>query len=115
MLARDYRHKAWSELTGKWTTFVLITLIAALIGGACGGTSFFGIGAIAAILITGPLNLGISECYLKMVRGQNVEIVNMFDGFKNFLKGFLLQLINGIFIVLWSLLFIIPGIIKSYA
>ncbi len=115
MVAKDYRHIAWNKLTGKWGTFVLITIIAALIGGACGGTSYFGIGAIAAVLIAGPLNLGLSECYLKLVRGQNVEIVNMFDGFKNFLRAFLLQLVNGIFIALWSLLFVIPGIIKSYA
>lgn len=115
MFAKDFRRNAWSALTGKWGTFVLVSLIAALIGGACGGTSFIGVGAIVAVLIAGPLNLGLSECYLKLVRGQNVEIVNMFDGFKNFLKGFLLQLINGLFIALWSLLFIIPGIIKSYS
>ena len=127
MYAKDFRRKAWSKLSGKWGTFILICLISALISGACGGIStvarsnavigavFSVIGVIISALVGGPLGLGVSECFLKLVREQRVEIGNMFDGFKNFVKGFVLQLINTIFIALWSLLFVIPGIIKAYS
>lgn len=127
MYAKDFRHRAWSKLSGKWVTFLLICLIASLISGACGSISTFSrsneiigavfsvIGFIVSALVGGPLELGVSACFLKLVRGQHVEIGNMFDGFKNFVKGFVLQLINSIFIALWTLLFIIPGIIKAYS
>lgn len=127
MYAKDFRHRAWSRLSGKWSTFVIIALIAALISGACGSVSAVSrsnavvgvicsvIGFIVSALVGGPLELGVSACFLKLVREQHVEIGNMFDGFKNFVKGFVLQLINSIFIALWSLLFVIPGIIKAYS
>ena len=127
MYAKDFRRRAWSRLSGKWGTFLLICLISALITGACGGIStvsrsneivgavFSVIGFIVSALVGGPLELGVSACFLKLVREQRVEIGNMFDGFKNFVKGFVLQLINTIFIALWSLLFLIPGIIKAYS
>ena len=94
---------------------VVIALIVSVITGACAGLSWIGVGAIALLLITGPLSLGVAMAALKVVRGQNVEIGNVFDGFKNFGNAFLLSLINEILISLWSLLFIIPGIIKSYS
>lgn len=113
--ARDFRRSAWSALSGKWGTMILIVLIVTLILGACGGMSTFGIGAVVLLLVTGPLTLGESAQFLKLVRGQRVEFSGTFDGFKNFGNAFLLSLLNSIFIALWSLLLVIPGIIKSYA
>lgn len=127
MVAKDFRRNAWSLLAGKWGLMIVISLISWLISGAVGGVSFTGrsntvFTAIASVislavgaLVNGPLNLGTSACYLKLVRRQNFEIVNMFDGFKNFVNSFLLYLLNGLLIVLWSCLLIIPGIIASYA
>ncbi|MDE6691188.1 MAG: DUF975 family protein [Clostridia bacterium] len=116
MYAKDFRHKAWSLLSGNWGTYIVICLIASLIDGACTGlSSAWGIGAIALLIISGPLSLGLAICFLKLVRGQRTEIQNMFEGFNNFMNAFLLNLLNSLFISLWSLLFIIPGIIKSYA
>ncbi len=116
MFAKDFRRSAWNMLSGNWVTFVLIEIIASVIASACAGaSSFFGVGAIVSLIISGPLGLGMAICYLKLVRGERAEISNMFDGFKNFMSAFLLNLLNGLFIFLWSLLFIIPGIIKSYA
>ncbi|MCM1545809.1 MAG: DUF975 family protein [Clostridiales bacterium] len=113
--ARDFRQRAWSALSGKWGTMIVIMLIVSLISGACGGLTIIGVGAIVLLLITGPLSLGVAGSCLRVVRGQSVEVSNTFDGFKNFGGAFLLSLLNSIFIALWSLLFIIPGIIKSYA
>ena len=53
--------------------------------------------------------------FLNKARGQSAEIENLFDGFKLFIKSFLLCLLEFIFITLWTLLFIVPGIIKSFS
>ena len=114
MYARDFRQRAWADLSGKWGIAILAVLIVSLIEGALGGLSTIGIGAIGLLLIMGPLSLGLAQMFLNIVRGQKAEIGDIFNGFKNFLNSFLLALLNWIFTALWSLLFIIPGIIASY-
>ena len=115
--ARDFRHSAWSKLgqTNSWSYMVVITLIYELILGACGALSRYVVGGVAMLLLQGPLALGFVLAALDVSRFKQVRIERLFDGFKNFLSAFLLALINAIFIFLWSLLLIIPGIIKAYA
>ena len=115
--ARDFRHSAWNKLsqTNSWMYMVVITLIYEVIMGACAGLSRYYIGEIAMLLLQGPLTLGFVIAALDVSRGRQAKIETLFAGFKNFGKAFLLSLLNGLFIFLWSLLFIIPGIIKTYA
>lgn len=101
-------------MSGKWGTMVLIGIIVSLITGACTGLSWLGVGAVALLLITGPLSLGVASAHLKLVRGENVEVGDAFGGFKNFGNAFLLSLLMKIFTILWTLLFVIPGIIAMY-
>ena len=76
-----------------------------------------GVGQIAALLISGPVAYGVSAMFLKQTRnGQTMDIVDIFNGFKyDFSNTFLISLMTFIFTLLWSLLFVIPGIVKSYA
>lgn len=76
-----------------------------------------GVGQIAALLISGPVSYGVSAMVLKQTRnGQTMDIVDIFNGFKyDFSNTFLISLMTFIFTLLWSLLFVIPGIVKSYA
>ena len=69
--------------------------------------------SVISFLINGPFEYGIKETALLVARGKEIRVDNLFNGFHVFEKSFLLYLINNIFIFLWSLLFIIPGIIKS--
>lgn len=111
--AKDYRQQAWSSLKGKWGIIVVTQLIYLLISLACDGLSRYYIGALAVILLTGPLEVGINKISLNVVRGENVEVVTLFDGFKDFSRAVVLWITNQILTFLWTLLFIIPGIIKS--
>ena len=70
---------------------------------------------LAMYLVIGPFNLGLAGFFLKRVRGEEIFIKNIFDGFKRVFPSFLLCLLMIIFIILWSLLLIIPGIIKSFS
>jgi uncharacterized membrane protein len=65
------------------------------------------------IIIIGALCLGFAGYCLKITRGQEISIKNIFDGFKRFLPSFLLMLFSGLFTFLWCLLLIIPGIVKG--
>ena len=112
MFARDYRQAAWNALKGKWGTMVVMFLIYGAITAACGIIPT--VGSIAAIIIGGPLAIGFYGATLKVIRGEQPEVVDLFDGFKNnFTNALLLTFLNGLFIVLWSLLLVIPGIIKA--
>ena len=51
---------------------------------------------------------------LRMIRQQRNSLWNLMDGFQNFLKIIGLNILTGIFVALWSLLFVIPGIIAAY-
>ncbi|MDE6441732.1 MAG: DUF975 family protein [Clostridia bacterium] len=113
MFAKDYRALAWSSLKGKRGTLALITLIYSLIMGVCTALSRVYIGGIISLLITGAFTLGIASISNRVARYESVEVEMLFSGFKRFGSSLALYLINTIFIALWSLLLIIPGIIKS--
>lgn len=70
---------------------------------------------IAALLIIGPMTVGYCAFNLSLVRGENLDISRLFSGFGNFGTNFAAGLLMAIFTFLWSLLFFIPGIVKSYA
>lgn len=113
--AKDFRRDAWGKLKGKWGTAALIALIDTLIMAVCGALSYVYVGGIVSLLITGPLSLGLSVVSLNIARQNAIEVNQLFSGFKHFGKAFLVNLLNGIFIVLWTLLFIIPGIVKTFS
>ncbi len=113
--AKDYRERAWGKLKGKWGTAALIAFVYSLIMGACSALFYIYIGGIVALLVTGPFALGFAAVALRIMRTEDIEIGQLFGGFKNFGTAFLVSLLNGIFIFLWTLLFIVPGIIKTYS
>ncbi|MDR0307746.1 MAG: DUF975 family protein [Chitinispirillales bacterium] len=68
---------------------------------------------IIGILISGPFNLGLTGLFLKRIRGEATAVKNIFDGFKCFAPSALLGIFMMVFIVLWCLLLLVPGIIKG--
>jgi len=102
----------------QWLYFVLVYVIVSVILGICSGLSWLVIGAIALLVVSGPLAYAITTISAKLAKGAPEVSIN--DTFSGFLDGrfgqtFLLGLMESIFICLWSLLFVIPGIIKTYA
>lgn len=75
------------------------------------------IGTVLSLVLAGPLAYGVAYCFLKQSRdGQPMNIGDMFKGFsQDFLGTFLLGLLSSLFVALWSLLLVIPGIVKTYA
>ena len=105
--AKDFRHRAWDKLHGNWTTAVVSYLVMGVLVGALAFTY------IGSLIVAGPLTVGFSLVAVNIVRKNNPRIENLFTPFNDFVRAFVLWLINTIFVALWALLFIIPGIIKS--
>jgi len=68
---------------------------------------------IAIFIVSGPFSLGFAGYFLKRIREEKISTSNIFDGFNSFFSSFLLMLLTYILVFLWSLLLIIPGIIKG--
>lgn len=64
-------------------------------------------------ILMGPLTLGVSTFFLKLIRKEAPHVQNIFEGFQFFLKSFTLNLLITLFTTLWSLLLLIPGIIAN--
>ena len=65
------------------------------------------------LLVSGAMILGLSLFFLATFRQHDPQVTDIFLGFEKFGKALGLFLFRGLFIVLWSLLFIIPGIIAA--
>ena len=100
------RQQALDKIKGNWTIAIIGFLIFGLLQGVGGGSGL-------TIIIGGPLYLGMSYFSLAFVRKQPLEYELLFKGFNNFGNSLFAYLITLIFTFLWSLLLIIPGIIKG--
>jgi len=72
-----------------------------------------GLSSIYSLLVTGAFTFGITVFFLEMVRDKKSDIGMVFSGFGYYFKTLLLYVVMSIFIMLWTLLLIIPGIIAS--
>lgn len=70
-------------------------------------------GTIFEFLIMGPVSFGLAIFLLTFFRTKKCDNTLLFDGFARFGKTFMIFLISGIKVVLWSMLFIFPGIIAA--
>lgn len=70
---------------------------------------------IVTLLLVPVLNLGVHQIYLKATTDEKPHFSEMFSKMSQFGTAFLTSLLTGIFVILWSLLLIIPGIIAAYS
>ena len=69
---------------------------------------------IYEFVLTGPLLLGILMFLLAFFRKHTIDYALTFEGFSMLGKGFLLYLVYSVRIFLWSLLFVVPGLIAAF-
>ncbi len=70
---------------------------------------------IIVIIVSGPARLGYATFNLKLVDREKPTFLELFKQFRRFGEGFWMNLLTGIYISLWSMLFVIPGIVKTYS
>lgn len=71
--------------------------------------------AIITFIIGGTIRLGHCRYLLDQQDGLSPTVGTLFSQFYQFGNGFCLSLLTGIYTALWTLLFIIPGIVASYS
>lgn len=74
-----------------------------------------GVFGLAAFLLGGTLQLGYAQFLLKQHDGKDAQFNDLFSQFHRFGTGFAQHFLRSLYVALWSLLFIIPGIMKSYS
>lgn len=96
-----------------WLFAVLACFIFSVICSAAGSI----IVGIGAVIVTGPLSFGLNYLFLKQARdNQPMELGDLFKGFsEDFSQNLLIGLMTAIFTALWSLLLVVPGIVKAYS
>lgn len=74
-----------------------------------------GIFGFAAFILGGVLQLGYARFLLKQQDGRDTEFSDLFSQFDNFGTGFAQFFLRNLYVALWSILLVIPGIVKSYS
>lgn len=69
----------------------------------------------AGLVIAPALSLSLCKIYLDVTRGRKIEVSDLFSGFKQLGRAWWLNFLICLFTSLWSLLLVIPGIVKSYS
>ncbi len=107
----EIKKQAKAVLSAKWGKCVLPAFLCELIIGAASAMV-----PVAGLLLL-PLSSGIYMSYSRLMNGEDADVGTMFtsafqDNFGRKLAGMLL---HTLYLTLWCMLFIIPGIIKSFS
>ena len=114
--AKFFREAAWSQLKGNWKPAVLFTLVYVIITSVAQliGSKSDLVSILISLLALVPLGYGFNVAFLDFKRtGAPLKIEQMFDGFKDYGRVALTCILQCLYIFLWTLLLIVPGIIKS--
>ena len=127
----DFMKGNWKPAVGVTFMFLALVCLCSMTASLCGWTLVelvFGSQApemqatgdvfniLVSIFIVYPLSFSLVKLYLNFVRGEEkLAVKGMFQGFKKpyYGKSIGLYLLTVIFTFLWTLLLIVPGIIKS--
>ena len=135
LLNSELRAQAREQLDGKWGTFVLMTFLMCVIQvlmqipsyigsllevlspeNVLASLSFSNISNILSLLAL-PLSWGLTVSLLRNHREESVDLENLFDGFRGgrYTRVFCALFLVRLFTFLWTLLLIIPGIMKAFS
>lgn len=68
-----------------------------------------------SIFLGNVIGVGMRGWFLRYQRGQFPPVGEMFASFRIYIPSVATMLLRNLYVFLWSLLFIIPGIVKGYA
>lgn len=113
----EQKAAALAKCRVNWTPLVLSVLVYVAVSAAAAATAVAA--GLVQIFILGPIEVALINAFLAYDRDQSrVGLIenmfrNAFD--KNYLHKVLGMFLMTLFVALWSLLLIIPGLIKGYA
>ena len=139
MTSSELRAVARQNLEGTWGISVGVALVASLLGGSMAGAgsnvnfnfnedtvrnlppvfwsvllplvSVAGLLSLAALILGGTVELGYARFLLRQHDRKELQFSDLFSQFERFGTGFAQKFLRILFIMLWTLLLIIPGIV----
>lgn len=121
----ELRAIAREKLEGNWGDAALVTLVYMAIACVLGYAFQFGTNTISnhfaaqqgssflGTMLTLPIAYAYTVSILRFVRGEKMTVQALLQHYNG--RVFATMLIKYLYVVLWMLLFIVPGIIKSYS
>ena len=117
----EVKAKARESLKGHYTDAIILLVIFSVISGliSAAPTWFLSedaaasVSAILSFVFTCTVTFGFVDFFLKISRGEEASWKDLFSRVDLFIPFFIISFLVGIFTFLWSLLFIIPGIIAA--
>jgi uncharacterized membrane protein len=121
----DIRLEAWKALSGNWTFACLLAVLYAVLElsqqflpglfpeGALKNTAEFFI-----CILLFPIDVGLFACFYDVACKKAPSYGRLFVGYTSagyFFKVLVTQILAGIYVLLWSLLLIVPGILKLFS
>lgn len=112
----ELKEQAKEQMQGKLGGLILVYVVFIAVSGLAGGVgAFIPFGSLVVSIVLSPvLSMGWIKTCLNVTYGDEPKVDTLFDAFKNNLGNTIgTVLLVGLFTFLWSLLFIIPGIIMG--
>ena len=108
-----------AQVGARGMTLLYLALVCALnLTDSLTGLVNDGLPAMFVSILTSLLGMVLSAGFvlycMAVRRGERAEYLTLFDGFSFVGRIILLNIVEYLFIFLWSLLFVIPGIIAAY-
>lgn len=107
-----YRETAWNSLSGNWGSAAVLTLVYFVVVSV---VSLIDVtSGLITVLLTAPMIYSYEIIFLDNLRsGKAFDVQVLFGDYNDYLRITGTYLLMCLYIALWSLLLVIPGIIKS--
>mgnify|MGYP003305130217 CR=1 FL=1 len=110
-LRQNARSQLGANIFGN--TWIILGVVSFLYSAAIGALASTVVGVI---LLGGPLTYGLYRLLISTVNYKKVDLNDVASGVTEaFANSIVLYFLQTLFTMLWSLLFVIPGIVKSYS
>jgi uncharacterized membrane protein len=109
----ELKSSAKAQISGK--IGILFAMFLIMFGVSIASSFVPVLGSIANFLVGAAFTLGGAWVFLRIAKGEEVSVGNIFYGFEDLWAAIKAQFFMGLFVSLWLLLLIIPGIVKTYA
>lgn len=110
----EYRAMAAKAMSGKWVTGAVATLVYILVSVALNLILGENLSFLTLLLIL-PMAWGLTVMFLDVIRGGKPQYSTLIEGYKgdNLGRVWGTMLLQSLYVFLWCLLLIVPGIIKG--
>ena len=107
----EIKQSAKEMLAGNYFTMIFIMVAIVAICAVCGLIPL--IGFLVSAIVAAPLGIGNIKAYINLAKGKEVEVGDIFENFDITFRAVWMNILISVFTALWSLLFFIPGFVKS--